>query len=68
MAKEQNEFIGTTGQVVISILGEPDSTFERDGCTIYQYVVGDVFKERNAYDFILENDIVIDTSFSQWMD
>lgn len=65
---EQYEFIGTTGQVVISILGEPDSTFERDGCTIYQYVVGDVFKERNAYDFILENDIVIDTSFSQWMD
>lgn len=65
---EQYEFIGMTEQGVISVLGEPDRIFEREDRTIYQYVIGDVFKERNAYDFMFENDIVVATSFSQTRD
>lgn len=65
---EQYEFIGMTEQEVIAILGESNRIFERDGRTIYQYVIGDVFKERNAYDFIFENGCVVDTSFSQTRD
>lgn len=58
---EQYEFIGMTEQEVIAVLGEFDYILERDGGTIYRYVIGDIFKERNAYDFIFENGIVIDT-------
>ena len=65
---EQYEFIGMTEQEVIAILGESNLIFERDDRTIYQYVIGNVFKERNAYDFIFENGIVVDTSFSRARD
>lgn len=65
---EQYEFIGMTEQEVIAILGESDLIFERDDRTIYQYVIGDVFKEQNAYDFMFENGIVVDTSFSRARD
>lgn len=65
---EQYEFIGMTEQEVIAILGESDLIFKRDDRTIYQYVIGDVFKEQNAYDFMFENGIVVDTSFSRARD
>ncbi len=61
---EQYEFIGMTEQEVTAILGDPDRIFERNDYTIYQYVVGDAFKEWNAYDFIFENGIVTDNEFS----
>ncbi len=65
---EQYEFIGMTEQEVIAVLGEPDRIFEYDGRTVYQYVIGNVFKERNAYDFVFENGIVVDTCFLQTRD
>ena len=65
---EQYDFTDMTEQEVIAVLGESDRIFECDGRTIYQYVIGDVFKERNAYDFIFENGVVVDTSFSQTRD
>ena len=66
--QEQYEFIGMTEQELKEVLGEPNRIFERDHCIIYQYVVGGVFKERNAYDFIFEHGIVVDNSFSQTRD
>lgn len=65
---EQYEFIGMTEQEIIATLGESDLVFESDGRTIYQYVIGGFFKERNAYDFIFENGCVVETSFSQMRD
>ena len=54
---EQYEFIGMTEQEVIAVLGEFDYILERDGGTIYRYVIGDVFKERNAYDFVFYRNV-----------
>lgn len=65
---EQYEFTDMTEQEVITVLGEADSIFESDGRTIYQYVIGDVFKEHNAYEFIFEDGVVVDASFSQMGD
>ena len=61
---EQYEFIGITEQELKEILGEPTIIGERDGCIIYKYAVGDDFTYPEFYDFIFDNGIVVDTSYS----
>lgn len=62
---EQYDFIGMSEQELTKILGEPNRIIENDGQVRFQYMVGDDFTDPHSYDFIFENAIVVDTSFSQ---
>ena len=60
---EQYDLIGMTEQEVKEILGKPNETLERDGRTIYQYIVGGTFNVLYAYDFTFDNGVVVETSY-----
>ena len=62
---EQYEFIDMPEEELKETLGEPDNVIERDDYNIYQYTIGDDYIDGYYYDFIIKDDRVSETAFSQ---